>query len=90
MDHRGAFTGAVAPHDHSGSRPANGLQYWAAEGGGGSLTAALFWLVFELAWWWVLAVLMGLLVAFALDWEVGRHLPASLRGRPAIATDEPA
>jgi hypothetical protein len=33
-----------------------------------------FWLSRELAWWWIMGVMGGLLLRFALDSEIGRRL----------------
>lgn len=40
-----------------------------------------FWLGRELAWWWIMGVMGGLLLRFALDLEIGRRLGFALLAR---------
>jgi hypothetical protein len=40
---------------------------------GGSLAAYGFWLIREICWWWLIAVLTSLLLCFAIDSRTGRE-----------------
>jgi hypothetical protein len=66
----------------------HGLQSWAGEAGGGSAIAAIVWIGFELAWWWIVALLMGALAAFALDSPVGRRVLALVGLRSGLVGSE--
>lgn len=50
--------------------------------GAGSWINIGFWLGRELAWWWIMGVLGGLLLRFVIDSEIGRRL-ILLRPLPA-------
>ena len=62
---------------------AHGLQNWHAEDGGGTAVAAAVWIGFELAWWWIVSVLLAILLAFMLDSPTGQRVIA-LIGWPRL------
>jgi hypothetical protein len=48
-----------------------------------------FWLGRELAWWWIMGVMGGLLLRFALDSEIGRRLGFALLARNPLPRRAP-
>lgn len=48
-----------------------------------------FWLCRELAWWWIMGVMGGLLLRFALNSEIGRRLGFALLARSPLPRRAP-